>query len=156
VCDFREETVLNGDRFFERAAQLGEIYVAPVAARYTTDGRRDCAVFWVVMFRPKRCFDVVGHIVDIVTAYDKESSPTKRKLSPNKDMDKIIETMRKIMLHQYKWSPSAHEYLVKESNAHIDPFERLQNYSSPDSMDSSCNIYESFRGILKSLGHGNV
>lgn len=72
----------------------------------------------------------------------------------NKDADNCIDLLRKIMLYQYKRSPSAHEYLKNEGAIHVDPFERMMQTGHPDSLDAVCNIYEMFRAILKSLPEG--
>lgn len=90
-----------------------------------------------------------------ITLYPQGSEVSgKRKGQVNKDLEKCIELLRKILLYQYKISPNARQYLKEESCVRVDPFDRMMQFGSPDCIDAVCNIYEMFRAIVSSLGEG--
>jgi hypothetical protein len=65
VVDFRQN--LDSITFVEKTVKLGEILVSPVCAKYDVAGVGHSKVFWLVVVKTRRCFDLAGHIHDIVT-----------------------------------------------------------------------------------------
>jgi hypothetical protein len=172
ICDFRNG--YNGVGYTEKSVKLGEILVCPVCTKYSIADAEQTMVFWLVIYKARRCFDFSGHVSDIISTQvffcslfftcfgcittmffqEKEATNGKRKGFVNKDLEKMVELIRNILLYQYKMSPNADNYLREEGAIHVDPFDRMLDIAAPDSIDAICNIYEMFRSILTMLPEG--
>ena len=60
--------------------------------------------------------------------------------------------MREVFLYQYKNSPNVVSLLNREGvGSRVDPFQRMLEICTPDSLDSICSVYEAYRSIVQQV-----
>ena len=61
-----------------------------------------------------------------------------------------MNMMREVFLFQYKNSPSVIEHLRRQgAGSRVEPFQRLSEVCTPDSLDNVCSVYEAYRSIVQ-------
>lgn len=73
-------------------------------------------------------------------------------------MQEVMNMMREVFLFQYKNSPSVIEYLrMQGAGSRVEPFQRLLEVCTPDSLDAVCSVYEAYRSIVQQcIEAGNI
>ena len=58
--------------------------------------------------------------------------------------------MREVFLFQYKNSPSVVQHIKRQgAGSRVEPFQRLGEVCTPDSLDVVCSVYEAYRSIVQ-------
>lgn len=109
------------------------------------------AVFWVVILKTRKCYNFNKHLEIMINDLDKEEKSRVQKLAAKEFVD-VMNMMREVFLFQYRNSPNVITHLKKEGVGNrIDPFQRLSEMGTPDSLDSICSVYEAYRSIVQQI-----
>ena len=109
------------------------------------------AVFWVVVLKTRKCYNFNKHLESMINDLDKEEKSRVQKLAAKEFVD-VMNMMREVFLFQYKNSPNVITHLKKEGvGSRVDPFQRLSEMCTPDSLDGICSVYEAYRSIIQQI-----
>lgn len=69
-----------------------------------------------------------------------------------KEYEDVMHMMREVFLFQYRNSPSVVEHHRQEGVGNrLEPFQRLTEICTPDSLDTICSVYEAYRSIVQQI-----
>jgi hypothetical protein len=126
--------------------------------------------FWLVILKTRKCYNFNEHLRWMVNELDKEDRMHSKKIA-NREYEGIMSMLREVVLHQYENSPDATLYIKEQvcdafsqidtCNAYtadivcwqgvgsrLDPFQRMTELESPDTLDSLCSVYSAYRSML--------
>lgn len=157
-----------------RPVDVAEILVSPVPVTYVVSSKRrmtkhdggddndevqqqqaeeeeeeKMAMFWVVMLRTRKCYSFNQHLQCMINELDREDKSRLQKAA-NREYEDVMNMMREVFLFQYKNSPSVIEHLKRQGvGSRVEPFQRLIEVGTPDSLDTVCSVYEAYRSIVQ-------
>lgn len=143
ICDFRGGG--GDDDVKQSVVPVADVFLAPVSVRYMNNGSQCYKYFWMVILRPRRNYNFIAHLQTFI--HERTCEKNEKKRQDNAICDTSLQLLRNVLLHQYKISPNAAAFHKLEGSVSIDPFKRLAQPGSPDSLECTTNIFEVYRSM---------
>ena len=87
----------------------------------------------------------------MISELDKEDKSRIQKLAI-KEYEAVMTMMREVFLYQYMNSPNVISHLKRKGVGNrLDPFQRLPEICTPDSLDCVYSVYEDYRSIIQQV-----
>jgi hypothetical protein len=113
----------------------------------STDGEK-VAAFWMVILKTRKCYNFPMHVNWLINTVDKDDK-NNMKRSVTKEYEEVMDMLREVILYQYEQSPNAVSYFRSEGvGTRVDPFQRITEVCTPDSLDHVCSIFEAYRSMV--------
>lgn len=137
--------------FQRRPVDVAEILLAPVCVTYSVEGSNQAektekmVCFWVVILKTRKCYNFNEHLRWMINELDNEDRSHVKKAA-NREYEDIMNLMREVVLHQYEKNPDATCFIREQgSTFRMDPFQRMTELDTPDTLDSVCSVYGAYR-----------